>query len=390
MKTKLVIFGITGDLSRRKLLPALQSIVENDVTQNLSIIGVSRREVDVAALAKESTGSDVLVGITRVFTMNLSVASDYVRLKEDLSVKSDEQVVIYLSVPPSAAADIVDFLGQAGLNTSNVKLLFEKPFGFDLESATDYLERTARYFDESQIYRIDHYAAKDIAQQLIAMKTKQQWGKDSITSIEVVASEKIGVEGRAVFYDETGALRDFIQGHLMQLLALVLKDTPPSEKDLPAFRLAALRHVSTASADEAIRGQYDSYAVEIGNPGSLMETFASLLLHSNDPHWKGVTLRLTTGKALSEKLSAIIITYKDGHQDILDEAKTTSDGRKLDAYERVLIEAFEGHHTIFTTGPEVIRAWEIVKPVQVAWNMSNIPPAKYISGVTADELVQSL
>jgi glucose-6-phosphate 1-dehydrogenase len=387
MKTKLVIFGITGDLSRRKLLPALQSIVEHKAMKDLSIVGVSRREVDVAMLVKEATDSDTLAGITRVFTMDLATPGDYVRLKDDLDVQTDEQVLIYLSVPPSAAADIVDFLGQAGLNLPNVKLLFEKPFGFDLESAKDYLTRTAEYFEESQIYRIDHYAAKDIAQQLIAMKTKEQWSNESIESVEVIASEKIGVEGRAVFYDETGALRDFIQGHLMQLLALVLKDTPADERDLPAFRLAALQQIRVASADEAIRAQYDSYAEEIGNPGSLTETFASLELHSNDPHWQDVTLRLTTGKALSEKLSAVIITYKDGHKDILDEAEITPDGRKLDAYERVLIEAFEGRHTIFTTGPEVIRAWEIVKPVQDTWDMDNAPLMIYASGTPASELV---
>lgn len=387
MKTKLVIFGITGDLSRRKLLPALQSIVENEALKSMSIIGVSRREVDVPVLVKESTGSDTLVSMTRVFTMDLATPGDYVRLKDNLDVQTDEQVLIYLSVPPSAAADIVDFLGQAGLNLPNVKLLFEKPFGFDLESATDYLERTAKYFEEQQIYRIDHYAAKDIAQQLIAMKTKEQWSNDSIESVEVIASEKIGVEGRAVFYDETGALRDFIQGHLMQLLALVLKDTPESELDLPTYRLAALEKIEPALVSEAIRAQYDTYAEEIGNPGSLTETFASLELRSNDPHWKDVALRLTTGKALSEKLSAIIITYKDGQQDILDEAKITPDGRKLDAYERVLIEAFEGRHTIFTTGPEVIRAWEIVKPVQEAWNMNNAPLMIYASGTSANELL---
>jgi glucose-6-phosphate 1-dehydrogenase len=134
MKTKLVIFGITGDLSRRKLLPALHSIVEHRAMKDLSIVGVSRREVDVAMLVKEATDSDTLAGITRVFTLDLATPGDYVRLKDDLDVQSDEQVLIYLSVPPSAAADIVDFLGQAGLNLPNVKLLFEKPFGFDLES----------------------------------------------------------------------------------------------------------------------------------------------------------------------------------------------------------------------------------------------------------------
>jgi len=170
MKTKLVIFGITGDLSRRKLLPALRDIVNSGEFKNLSIIGVSRRNVDVAELIESATGNTDLIDLTKVFTMNLAVADDYVRLKEYLDLADDEQALIYLSVPPNAAADIVDFLGEAGLNTPRVKILFEKPFGFDLASAKDFIERSSRYFNDDQLYRIDHYMAKEVAAEVIRMQ----------------------------------------------------------------------------------------------------------------------------------------------------------------------------------------------------------------------------
>jgi len=394
MKTKLVIFGITGDLSRRKLLPALVSIVKSEEFDELSIIGVSRREVDVPALVKESTGTDILADITRVFTMDLAIAEDYVRLKDDLALQSDEQVLIYLSVPPSAAADIVDFLGMAGLNTPHVKLLFEKPFGFDLVSAEDFIARTGRYFEEAQIYRIDHYAAKEVAAEVIRLRTiddkAKQWGNEAISSVEIIASEKIGIEDRATFYEETGALRDFIQGHLMQLLSLVLLDlqAPFSIDELSERRLKALEWLNVADPTKAVRAQYEGYQEEVENIGSTTETFASIALTSDDERWKGVSLRLTTGKNLDKKQSAIIIRYKDGTEHVFDEATIASTDKKLpDAYERVLVEAIRGRKYIFTTSPEILRSWELVTPIQETWQMDKAPLKLYKPGSTAASIL---
>jgi glucose-6-phosphate 1-dehydrogenase len=394
MKTKLVIFGITGDLSRRKLLPALQSIVESGEFNELSIVGVSRREVDVPALVKESTGSDTLSGITRVFTMDLAVPGDYVRLKDDLDVQSDEQALIYLSVPPSAAADIVDFLGLAGLNTPNIKLLFEKPFGFDLASAEDFIARTGRYYEEAQMYRIDHYMAKEVAAEVIRLRTidnhAREWGNESVSSVEIIASEKIGIEDRATFYEETGALRDFIQGHLMQLLSLVLMDlSPPFTIDnLTERRLRALKQLQMANPTKAVRAQYEGYQAEVSNPGSTTETFASVSLTSNDENWSGVSLRLTTGKNLDKKQSAIIVRYKDGTEHVFDEAAIASTDEKLpEAYERVLVEAIRGRKYIFTTSPEILRSWQIVTPIQENWQMDDEQPKLYKPGTPANSVL---
>ena len=395
MKTKLVIFGITGDLSRRKLLPALQSIVQSGECPEISIIGVSRREVDVPALVKESTGKSDLSALSRVFTMDLTVAKDYERLKQDLDIQSDEQVLIYLSVPPSATADIVDLLGRAGLNTPHIKLLFEKPFGFDLVSAKAFLERTGRYFNESQIYRIDHYMAKEVAAEVIRLRSSAEgrsfrWGKEYVAGVDITATELIGIEGRVSFYEETGALRDFIQGHLMQLLSLVLMDlsAPCTIDDLAERRFKALAHLQPADPTKSTRAQYDGYQAEVSNSASLTETFASIQLASSNERWTGVPLRLTTGKAMNEKKSAIVIRYKDGSKDSFEEGNISVTGTKHpDAYECVLVEAIRGRKYIFTTGPEVLRSWELLAPIQDAWAADTAPLPLYKPGTPASELI---
>ena len=396
MKTKLVIFGITGDLSRRKLLPALKAIIKSGGFEDLSIIGVSRREVDVHQLVSDATGgTDELASLTTVFTMDLATAGDYVRLRTYLDPQEDEQILIYLSVPPSAAADIVDFLGMAKLNTPHVKLLFEKPFGFDLESAQDFIARTGRYFEEAQLYRIDHYMAKEVAAEVIGLRSKAEsiehhWGNTSVASVDIIASETIGIEDRATFYEETGALRDFIQGHLMQLLSLVLMDLkgPFTVIDLASRRFKALEQVAVADPQLALHAQYKGYQDEVNNTGSLTETFASVALKSTDEHWKGVPLRLTTGKNLDKKQSAIIIRYRDGTEDIFEEGAIPAINQKLpDAYERVLVEAIRGRKYIFTTSPEIIRSWEILTPLLRSWEMDNQPLKLYEPGSTVKELL---
>ncbi len=385
MHTKLVIFGITGDLSRRKLLPALHEIVEHHDLPELSILGVSRRELDVAELISDATHSSLLTPITRVHTMDLAMADDYRGLKESLALQDDEQAVIYLSVPPGAAADIADFLGQAGLNGSNVKLLFEKPFGFDLASANEFIERTARFFKDDQVYRIDHYMAKEVAVGLLQLRATadshhHSWSAETVESIEITAYETLGIEDRAQFYEQTGALRDVIQGHLMQLLALVLM-VPVGLGELsalPGARRDALTQLDPVDPEQTTRAQYDGYTDEVDNPGSTVETFVSIDLKSNDPRWQGVPIRLVTGKQLHEKKTAISLTYRDGSKDVFVEGEVTSsfDGVS-EAYERVLIAAMNGEKYLFTTSDEIRRSWEVLAPLQKAWEMGDRPLHRY-------------
>lgn len=382
MKTQLVIFGITGDLAGRKLLPALDEIIATGDYEDLSIVGVSRREVEKDELL---TGHTALNQRTQIFSMNLATLSEYERLKVFLEDQKVDQTLFYLSVPPGASADIVDFLGQVGLNTKNHKVLFEKPFGFDLESAKEFIGRAARYFSEDQLYRIDHYMGKEIAVELLRLRQNAEnhhhhWNNQSVKAITVVATEKIGIEGRAHFYEQTGALRDFVQGHLMQLLSLVLMQMP-MPKEVPAQRLAALKTLAPVNPYQATRAQYEGYEAEVENPGSQTETFVAFMTESSDPAWAGVPIRLLTGKALKEKRSYVAIEYHDGTEDIFDEMKlATRDGRHLDAYERVLVEAIAGRKEIFTSSEEVIRSWEILAPLQQAWQMDNEALPLYVPG----------
>jgi len=390
VKTQLVIFGVTGDLAGRKLLPALASIVGTGSYEELSIVGVSRREVNKEELL---AGHDELASRTQVYTMDLARPEEYERFKVFLEGQGADQTLFYLSVPPGASADIVDFLGQAGLNTPNYKVLFEKPFGFDLESAKEFISRTAQYFSEAQLYRIDHYMGKEIAAELLTLRQDAEnhhhhWNNQSVKAITVVATESIGIEGRAQFYEQTGALRDFVQGHLMQLLSLVLMQTP-HPVGLPEQRLAALNDLAPVNPELATRAQYDTYQAEVDNKGSQTETFVAFMLESTNPAWKGVPIRLLTGKALHEKRSYVAVEYKDGTEDVFDESFLASrDGRHLDAYERVLIEAIESRTEIFTSSSEVLRSWELLAPLQEAWSMDGQPLPTYVQGsdVTALQL----
>jgi glucose-6-phosphate 1-dehydrogenase len=394
VKTTLVIFGITGDLSQRKLLPALQSIVQSGEFEDLSIVGVSRRDVSVDEVLEGKY--EALAGRTSMFTMDLAELDEYERLKQHLQPNGDTQVLFYLAVPPSSAAAVVDFLGLAGLNTPNIRLLFEKPFGFDLESAHDFIARTARYYEEDQIYRIDHYMAKEVAAEVIRLRSSAEnhhhsWSRESVESIAIVASESIGIEDRAVFYEQTGALRDFVQGHLMQLLSLVLMDisAPFTIEQLAERRHNALMYLNSADPQKSVRGQYEGYGDDARNPGSKTETFASIVLESSDKRWLGVPLRLTTGKALDAKRSAIIVRYKDGSEDAFEEGMIpATDTRFPDAYERVLVEAFRNRKYIFTTGPEILRSWEVLLPVQEAWGMDAAPLRSYPRGSAVDQLLE--
>lgn len=372
MKTKLVIFGITGDLSTRKLLPALEQIVGTGDFDDLSIVGISRRHIDTTEMLKSLPS---LQSRTSIFTMDLAKESDYEGLKDHLALNPDEQALIYLAVPPAATLQIVGFLASAGLNAPNIKLLFEKPFGFDLASAEDLINRTREHFAEHQIYRIDHYMAKEVAMEIIKLRTdansRHSWDTLSINSVTIVASETLGVEDRASFYEQTGALRDVIQGHLLQLLSLVLMDIPAdfTMEKLPEYRLAALQQIIPADPAHTKRAQYEGYQTEVGNPGSTVETFVDATLSSNNKKWQNVPLRLITGKELNKKVTSISVKCDDGIVDTFEEHEMA--GAKLpEAYERVLIDAIAGRKSIFTTSPEILRAWEILQPIQEQWMMN--------------------
>lgn len=413
---------MTGDLSRRKLIPALERIVATGQYDNLEIIGVSRRAVEVSSLL----GDSPLTARTRMAQVDLSNLQDYRALAESLELQANDQVLVYLSVPPTSSSEIIQLLGQAGLNDTRVKLMIEKPFGVDLMSARQMSAQIAEWFSDDQVYRIDHYLAKSMAQNIVALRSQNAlfthvWNADSIEKIEVNAYEQIDIEGRAQFYEQTGALRDLVQGHLMQLLALTIMDIPAdfSWPHVSEYRARALQLLTPADPTQAVRAQYQEYRDEVENEQTTTETFTSVRLESSDDIWRGVPFYLTTGKALDQKLTEIKVFFKKSHAEqtnclvfriqpregveiALNTLKPgyefayeqrclsfdyAADTTPPDAYEQVLVDAMRGDKHIFTSNEEVLRSWELVQSLLDAWQDPEAPLLQYQKGAAAQDII---
>jgi len=423
MKTKIIIFGITGDLSSKKLLPALIQVRAHEEFEDIRIYGVSRSDKS----AEDVLGGDnrALLDCTTMVQMDMDSASDYERLRDEIDQKVDEQVLFYLSVPSSSTGAIISGLGGAGLNTEKIKLLIEKPFGSNVSSAQKMADQVTNHFDEKHIYRIDHYLAKEMAQNILIFRASNAlfnsaWDNRFIERIDVTVNETMRITGRASFYEETGALRDVLQGHLIQLLALSMMDIPKSYDwdEVPDARNRVVQSLQPADTGFAVRGQYEEYATDIGKDSTATETFVSLRLSSDDPRWKGVDLRLTTGKALKEPLSQVKVYFKkadhaqantltfslkpkEGIELGLYARKPGYDGgyraKELhfdyatnedvpDAYEQVFVDAIRSEKSLFVTNEEVIAAWKVVQPVLDAWDKNADGMKLYRAGSDGPEL----
>lgn len=430
--TILVIVGISGDLSKRKLLPAIEQIAKaNQLPERFHVVGITRQN-DLKLESLITKDSAFVHDHTSLFNMNLDEIDDYKRLArhlEDIEGQfgSSAQRLFYLSVPPQASQAIVELLGQTGLSSKeNSKLLLEKPFGTDLASAQQLINSTSQYFSEEQTYRIDHYLAKEMVQNLLIFRSgnslfKRTWKHEFIEKIEVVMTETIGIENRAVFYEQTGALRDIVQSHLLQLAAITLMELPPTDKldQVPTKRLEALQ--SLAVANEVVRGQYIGYRDEVDNQTSTTETFVSMQLHSSNPNWQNVPITLTAGKALDSHTTEIRIFYRQDEVSEADQltlhiqpkegaalnlwAKKPGYDRQLEsvnlafdyhdndmvlpeAYERVLLDAMRSDHTLFTSSQEVLASWEVLKPVQEKWLASADDLVLYPKGSNMDVVIR--
>ena len=433
--TIIVIIGITGDLSRRYLLPAIETIVAAGAApKDLIVLGVTRRKVssqEVIAGLKNGGDHTFLREHLQMCQMDLAQKKDYAVLEQHLQTieagfGSAAQRLFYMSVPPQVSQPVVELLGTSGLAAHPyTKLLLEKPFGTDLASAQELVTQTKTHFQEDQVYRIDHYLAKEMAQNLIVFRSsnslfKRTWNKDFIERIDILSSEHIGIEGRSSFYEQTGALRDVVQSHLLQLAALSLMKTPDVYhfEAVPHLRLEALKHLH---ADvPAVRGQYQNYRDEVHNPESEVETFASITLRSTDPTWQNVPIHISTGKALDKKATEIHITYKKDEQHeanklVIRLQPNEGVGVKLwtkipgyewrveqhdldmtfrdiftdlpEAYERVFLDAINSDHTLFTTSDEVLESWRILQPVQADWEMRSDDMRFYEPGSPIDKIL---
>lgn len=450
--TTLVIFGITGDLAQRKLLPALYHLSEQNLLPEVfTIIGVTRRGITMEELLtrikKAVTDSgkkpsrDTIEKLRKhieIMKLDLLDQAEYSRLRERLDAIENEQGMcinrlFYLAIPAQNFESVIGHLGAGRLNEScqhggGARLIIEKPFGYDLASAQKLIHTLNRHFSEEQLYRIDHYLAKETAQNILSFRFKnpifkRMWDGKSITSITITADEKIDIEGRANFYEQTGALRDFIQSHLLQLLALTTMDEPSSLTSDPIHRqkLALLHDIIPIPANDvathAVRGQYEGYRDEVENPHSNTETYAAIRLQIDSERWRNVPVVLQTGKALAEKVVEISIVFADaerhqhvntltiriqpdegislqlfakkpGFSDQLEpvdmsfdyDRSFAGDNNQPDAYERVLIDALRGDKTLFATSDEVLASWRIIENVIHEWTKNGEGLHRYKRG----------
>ena len=316
------------------------------------------------------------------------------------------------------------------------RLLIEKPFGYDLLSAKELIAETGRYFSEEQIFRIDHYVAKETVQNIVAFRMNNPlfravWDAKHIHHIEITATEKIDIEGRATFFEETGALRDFVQSHLMQLLALLTMEEPAnlSSEVIHRSKAALLKHIRPVPETEiwrrTVRGQYAGYTEEVQNPHSVRETFAALLLYINLPRWRNMPVLIKTGKALSRKETKLVVVFKDeaggttnrlffkiqpaegvaltllakrpGYEDELEPVtmnfsyeQTFEHHGHPDAYERVLVDAMKGDHTLFSTSTEVLASWKALETIIRSWESSTHRLHIYAKGSLGPDAAKEL
>ena len=377
MKTQLIIFGLTGDLGRRKLIPALESLLSEHIkTDNLEVIGISRREVDTDDILSQSLGNDAknsqISSILSFHQMDLAEVEDYKSLKKKLSQDEKTQILLYLSVPPTSAAKISELAGRVGLNTPNVKILFEKPFGIDLASAESFLSGTHEYFDESQILRVDHYLAKKSVRNLAGIFEQNEILKSArelkqIEKVEIIASEKIDIEGRGIFYEQTGALRDFIQGHLTEILAVILAENTKNMRNSRAEALENLKSIVDVR-EQTKRAQYIGYREESGSLKSSIETFSSVQLFSSKEKWRNIPFYLISGKALSEKKSEVAIYFAGSKKPLrVDLAEQPED---IQPYAQAFLDAIEGRNNFFVSEREILASWRIFDEILQDWDFN--------------------
>ena len=345
----LVVFGSTGDLARRKLLPALyRRMLAGQARPGSRIIAVGRRVLDAdgyrrmaEASLKEHAGSGALDPDRAAAFLDML---DYVRVEAEgeggwasLSDRldgSERMRAFYLSVVPQLFGPISERLAASGCRTPDTRLVVEKPLGRDLKSARALNRRLATLFEERQIYRIDHYLGKETVQNLMALRFANAlfepiWNARHVDHVQITVAERVGVGGRGTYYDRNGALRDMMQNHLLQLLCLIAME-PPAHFDPDAVRdekLKVLRSLKPLERlGDVVRGQYLGTGGEAGyledaeNPGSRTESFAAVKAEIANWRWNGAPFYLRTGKRLRARMSEIAVVFKDAPHSIFPES----------------------------------------------------------------------
>jgi glucose-6-phosphate 1-dehydrogenase len=417
----LVVFGITGDLARRMTLPALYRLTEQEIL-TVPVIGVGRRPVSESDLAEhtrdavEAAVDDVDEKVLSELLSNLKyVGGDaeddplHDHLRDALA--GAKAPVFYLATPPAMFLEVAEELAEAGL-AENGRLVVEKPFGTDLRSAQELNEGLTAIFPEDEIYRIDHFLGKEPVQDIMYLRFANAlfepvWSREDVESIQITMAEDFGVDGRGGFYEGVGAIRDVVQNHLMQVLALAAMEPPSGGADaIPRRRLDVFRSMPPADPAKAVRGQYEGYLdVDGVDPGSDTETFVALRLEIENWRWAGVPILIRAGKALPTTATEVVIRLQrvpqlqwgthrldcPGNDDIvlrvgrnpgvtiMVRAKTpgleVSQPVSLDLdfaeelgeppqpYERLLSDALRGDSTLFPRWEVIEETWRIVQPL---------------------------
>jgi glucose-6-phosphate 1-dehydrogenase len=449
----IVLFGATGDLAKRKLLPGMLHLSQAQLMPEFRIVGTSMEDIDgdefreLAHGAVDFARHHVDPNEWEAFAERL----DYVPhsagpagLKEAVDAAraklgGDPGLLLYLSVPPAAAAEVIDMLGEAGLADGS-RVIMEKPFGTDLESAVKLNDTVHSVFDEEQVFRIDHFLGKEAALNILALRFANGlfepiWNRNHIEHVQIDVPETLDVGGRAAFYEGTGAYRDMVVTHLMQILGFVAME-PPTALEPHAIteeKNKVFRSLKPINPDEVIRGQYEGYRELPGvDPNSDTETLVALRVCLDNWRWSGVPFYLRTGKCMGEGARIISIAFREPPQSMfptgsgvgefgpdhltfdLDESSRVSlsfygkrpgmgmhldkvsmqfslqetDREKdtLEAYERLIHDAMAGDHTLFTTAEGIERLWEISEPL-----LENPPPVRpYRDGTWGPDGIEEL
>lgn len=458
---RLLLFGATGDLAQRMLLPSLAALdADGLLAKDLTIIGTARSEMDDAAFrdfargalekflpAERQSGIDSFLERLFYQALDATAMAGFADLAAKVGTPA-RGLAIFLSTAPSLFEPTIRGLQSAGLAGDNVRMCLEKPLGTDLVSSCAINDAVAAAFPENRIFRIDHYLGKETVQNLLALRFanimfEPLWNAAHIDHVQITVAETVGLEGRVAFYDDAGALRDMVQNHMLQLLALVAME-PPAHFDATAVRdekVKVLRALRPVASGETVTGQYRAGAIlgeavpgydeELGK-ASPTETFVAIKAHVDNWRWKGVPFYLRTGKRLPKRVTEIIIQFRAVPHSIFAQPDSKGNGAVMQpnrlvigiqpeenitlslmakvpgldregirlrqvpldialpdaftgtvrriAYERLLLDLVEGDQTLFVRRDEVEAQWEWVDAIRALWEAENLTPKTYTAG----------